>query len=533
MRRLSFSLSLAGLVAAGLAAPAWAEDGTASVGAAPAADTGTGGDGAGGLPAKRAWIVKPSITLQETLTDHVNAGQDGSDGDLITRISPGVSVRSDTARVKFNLDYHLDALVYANNSDSNEIRHSLNTYTLGSFEAVENWLYVDLDGKIGQQYVSALGPQSPDQYGINDNLTQTYYFRISPYIKGKLGGFSDYQLRYDRAYTTSDSGQVSDTDTEMLSGMLSGDTPYAKLGWSIDGNLKRYSYSDGRDTESDSLRGMLIYNFDPQLNFRASVGRESNDFISLEKETYNTHGYGFDWRPTPRTDISAFREKRFFGYGHNISLKHRMKRIAVQFTDSRDTSALPNRLTAVGLGTIYDLLNSMLSSKFPDAAERAQATETLLAVWGIPPNTQVVGGFLTSQVTLQRRQELSVLLSGLRNTVTLSVNRTSNEGLSTLAGLGDDFDTYRNITQQGLAINWSHRLSPQSTLGISGTYTESTGRGTAGEDDASTTQLTATYTAKLGARTNGSLSVRRSDFSGSTSSDYTEHAVVGTLSMTF
>ncbi len=64
---------------------------------------------------------------------------------------------------------------------------------------------------------------------------------------------------------------------------------------------KAIDYTLGRKTESDHLRGRLTYRVDPQLRLSASLGRESNDYLSLSKQTWNTSGYGADWSPTERT----------------------------------------------------------------------------------------------------------------------------------------------------------------------------------------------------------------------------------------
>ncbi len=89
-------------------------------------------------------------------------------------------------------------------------------------------------------------------------------------------------------------------------------------------------------------------------------------------------------------------------------------------------------LATVGLGNIYDLLFSQMASSIPDQAARAIFVNNLLLQNGIAPNVQVNAGFLSSQVTVMRRQELSYVLLGVRNTLTLAVNRTRNDSLGTL-----------------------------------------------------------------------------------------------------
>lgn len=484
-----------------------------------------------GSPAGRAWNIVPSVTVQETFTDNVAPGQGTKTGDQITEISPGIRLDGNTARLKMHLDYHLSELLYAQGTRGSQTQHSLNSF--GTLEAVEKLLFVDVNGGISRQNISAFGVQSPSYYSDNNNSTETKFFRISPYLRGKAGSSADYEARYSRSFLRAKSSAGSDSDIQELQGRIQGDSPLTFLGWSADASRQKFDYSLGRRNESDRLRGQLIFRVDPQLRFSASLGRENNDFLSLSKQSWNTSGYGADWNPTERTQLSAFREKRFFGHGHNFSARHRLPRSAISYVDSRDISALPNQVGTVGLGNIFDLLFSQMTSSIPDRAARTAFVNNLLQQNGIAPNAQVNAGFLSSQVTVMRRQELSYALLGVRNTLTLAVNRTRNDSLGTLLVATDDFSNVSAITQQGFSASWSHQLSALSSLSVTGARSRSTGASTTSTVNPESTQksLSAGITTKLGAKTNGALTARRTETSGT--SPYTENAVVGSISVQF
>ncbi len=486
----------------------------------------------GGSAVSRAWNIVPSITVQETFTDNVAPGQATKTSDLITEVSPGVRVDGNTARLKMHFDYHLRELWYAQGTTGSQTQHALNSFA--TLEAVEKLLFVDVNGTISRQNISAFGVQSPNNYTDNANSTETRYFRISPYLRGNLGGVANYEARYTRSAVRAKSGGASDSDTQEWLGRVQGDTPLANLGWSADASRQKYDYTLGRKNESDRLRGQLVYRVDPQLRLSASLGRERNDFLSQSKQSTNTTGYGADWNPTERTQLSAFREKRFFGHGHNVSAKHRLPRSAVSYVDSRDISALPNQAGAVGLGNIFDLLFSQMASSIPDPAARTAAINSLLLQNGLSPNVQVNAGFLSSQVTIQRRQELSYVLLGARNTLTLAVNRTRNDSLSTLLVAGDDFSQVNAIAQKGFNVGWSHQLSALSSVNIVGALTRSAGIGGTSGVSLENTQksLSASLTTKLGARTNAAVTARRTEVDGSLT-PYTENAVIGSVSIQF
>jgi uncharacterized protein (PEP-CTERM system associated) len=286
------------------------------------------------------------------------------------------------------------------------------------------------------------------------------------------------------------------------------------------------------------LRGLFSYSVLPQFRVNLSAGRESNNYASVDQESTNTHGYGFDWNPTERTQISVFKEKRFFGDGHNIRLSHRFPMSSISFTDTRDVSVLPNQFATSGLGTAYDffypLFSQLCAQDFAGTPSQSQIDNCVMNKFtsrGIQPNTQVTGGFLTSRATIQRSQQLALALFGARNSITLLVNRNESQSVLASNALNDDFNKNSSIRQQGLSLNFSHRLSELSSLNLLASRQESTGNGAATTKTTSTTYQVNVST-KLGAKTTGSMSARRSEFD-STATPYTENALVGTVSFTY
>jgi uncharacterized protein (PEP-CTERM system associated) len=357
-----------------------------------------------------------------------------------------------------------------------------------------------------------------------------------------LGGLVDYLLRYNLSTTRSDANLVSDTNISEWVGQLRGSTPFQALKWSIDASQQSTDYSRGRDTNADRIRAMLTYTVLPQFRVSASAGQEANNYASLDQETNSTHGYGFDWTPTERTKISAFRESRFFGDGHNFSFSHRFPRSSIRMSDTKDVSVLPNQFSSTGLGTVYDLYYQIYSNVEPYAsmdptikdAAVANVVNGILAQSGISPNTQVTSSFLSSRATIQRRQDLALALFGARNSITLIINRTESQSVLAATASNDDFSQSTLVKQQGISVNFTHRLSEITNLNALGSFQESKGSSTVGNGDlkTSTTTYQINVSSKLGAKTSGSLAARRSEFD-STTNPYTENALIGTLSFVY
>ena len=490
--------------------------------------------GLAALPAVAGeWTITPSISLQETATDNVKLDRNRK-SDLITDISPGIKIDGRGGRVNLRFDYRMHNLFYANDSSRSNIQNSLNA--LGTIEALENWFFIEASGSISQQSVSAFGGATNSSVNTNSgsNTTETSTYRLSPYFRGTLGSFADYQLRYNLSTSSSKAGGTYDTDTREIVGRLAGLTTYARLGWALDASSQEVEYGNGRKSEADRLRGVLTYHYDPQFRMLLIGGREANDYLSLDKESHTIKGVGFEWAPTERTKISASRESRFFGDSNSISFSHRTGGTAWKYSQSKDATSSPNQQSGVGLGTYYDLFFNMFASAIPDPNARAAYVNALLLSSGISPAAQLQGGFLTSGVTLQQRRELSFALLGVRNTVTFAATQSESQNLSQGAGtgllIGTDFANVQNIRQRGLSVNWSHNLTGLSTL--AGGISKLKSKGSGGNElETDQTMYTLNFLTKLGPKTSAGLGARRVVVDGSTS--YTENALTGSLSHQF
>lgn len=483
------------------------------------------------------WTITPSVAVRETATDNARLSDTNKESDLISDITPGILVEGVGGRSKLRFDYQMHNLVYASDSSRNKTQHALNAF--GTLEALEDWFFIDASGTISQQSISPFGgaPSSGVNTNGNDNSTETSTYRLSPYFRGTLGGFADYQLRYNLTTTSSAASQANDSDTKELVGTLKGVTALASLGWSVDASSQEVNFDNGRSNEADRLRGVLTYQINPQFRVSLIGGRESNDYLTIDKESYTTKGAGFDWSPTERTLVSASREDRFFGKSNTFSVSHRTAGSAWKYTETKDANVQTNQ-QSVGLGTNFDLLygifrNDKSLSSLSDA-EITTLVNALLLANGIPPSAQVQGGFLTNAVTLQHRRQLSFALLGSRNTVTFTASRSESENLSGGVGtgilVGTDFVDVRNVRQRLISVNWSHKLTGMSSLVGTVSRLNSTG---SGNTSLETTQQTYSldFTTKLGPNTSAGFGARHIVVDGTT--NYTENALTGVLSHRF
>jgi uncharacterized protein (PEP-CTERM system associated) len=487
------------------------------------------------------FIIKPRITLTETWSDNVllGSGNNGKESGFITELAPGLRVDANTARLKAHFDYTLFENFYSASSGTNQTRNALNTF--GTLEAVSNWLFLDFSGIIAQQAISAFGPQSPSGAYVNSNSTETSNYRLSPYIRGLIAGTVNYSLRYDWSSMKSNSSNVSNIDMSNWAGQLSSGTPFLNLKWSVDATQQSTTYSAGRSTDADRIYGTGTYTIVPQFRVSLSGGRESNNYASQDMLSHTTYGYGFDWSPTERTEISAFKEHRFFGDGHRYSLSHRFPLSSIRYSDTKDVSVLPNQFMSVGMGTVFDQFYQICSQQLTGLTTNPTQLNQLATAcanntasqFGISPNTPVVSSFLSSQATVQRSQQLALVFQGARNVLSVRFNRNANQMILAADAVNSNLpvNNINSIVQRGFAINLAHNLSSITNLSLMASRQKSTGTGS-GAQEATTSMYQANLNTKLGAKTTGGVTIRHTEFDNTTNS-FTENAIIGTVSVIF
>ncbi|APW45068.1 TIGR03016 family PEP-CTERM system-associated outer membrane protein [Rhodoferax antarcticus] len=473
------------------------------------------------LPLPAAWAqdtartisIVPRVSVTETLTNNVALQGNNPQSDQITEVSPGIRISIQGARLKTYFDYSLNEIYYAQGSSGTRQQNALNTF--GTLEAIDNWAYLDFSGNISQQAISAFGTQSVNNTAINANQTEVANYRLSPYVKGRFGSFANYEARITRSVTSADNATASNTASTNSVVRVSNASAFRSLGWAADVARQQVSYNAGRATESDNYSLGLTYAITPQVNVSANAGQESNNYTSLDKQSYNTSSVGLNWRPSERTTLSAVSGKRSFGNTHNWSFEHRSARTLWRFSDSRDVSVTPNQNGYVGIGTNNALLVGQLATPPSNA---------------INPTNPVVNSFLISGVSLQRRQDLSFSLLGIRDTITFFLTRTESSRLDTVTSAVDSLSNGATVNQDGFSVNYSHRLTPDYTLGALLSRQNTSGGTTAQETTLKS--LNVNLTGKVGQKTAASLGLRRV-VSDNLTNPYTETAVTGNLNVQF
>lgn len=473
--------------------------------------------------------LESSLRVSETVTDNAGLRQSGAGKtDWITQISPSVRLIANGSRVNGNLSVGVNSAFYAN--DSAPQSNNLTLGGSGKVNLVDNRAYVDVFGSISRQSASAFGPRGADTVTGTSNQAEVRTFSVSPYLLGRFGSTGSVELRYALMQTESDSSALSKTQSDTWTLNASDSRASALLGWGLNIRDSRSDVTDRGAVNQRSGRLTGFVNLDPQFTLRLIGGAESNNFGGSNKRSTTIYGVGADWRPTPRTTVSGTVEDRFFGTGYMLNATHQTGRAA--FTGSFTKNVSSTSQTMLGAVSLYDLLMLQYSVKYPDINERSAVVRQLIDTNAAGQGGVIVGAqsVLANGFFLDRRFQLGVTFSGVRNTVSLIAFTSEHETLTERLAVTGNAAAGQNATTTGGTLMVSHSLSPltSANAAYSSILSQSSDRSLAASR---TNIVTAGLSTRFSSKTSGSLNIRSNKGSGSSS--YSENALIGAVAIQF
>ncbi|MCB1994713.1 MAG: TIGR03016 family PEP-CTERM system-associated outer membrane protein [Rhodoferax sp.] len=474
--------------------------------------------------------VTPALSVTQTLTDSYRAKGatvgDGRSSEAITSISPGLRVTSRAGRVQGVFDYGLIGVLHARDSTANEIQHRLSAS--GRAELVPNHLDLNASASISRQPTSAFGVQSVDGSLTANNQSDVRTLSLQPVLRGVLGGVVAVQAS-GTASRTDGGSQVGSRSTG-ASLTLSPAAAGRVISWSLTGSRQISDFEGGRKTTTDRAIASVIVRPDAELQVSVRGGVERSDLASLESRESENYGAGILWTPTPRTRVSIDGDRRQFGDAHQVALEHRFRRSVWRYSDSRSVNDGSTSNSAGSQITAYALFFELFASQEPDPVARDLLVRSFLERNGVSPDTLLGGGgFVTGAVSIQRRQELSFALSGVRTTFTAAVFQTTSERGDTLSSADDDLAT-GPVRQRGLSVSVTHRLTPTTGLNFNVSSQRSRSLAAAGRNNLDSVALG--WNSRLSRQSTLSLNVRHAEYDSDTE-PYTENAVTAAFSTRF
>jgi uncharacterized protein (PEP-CTERM system associated) len=477
------------------------------------------------------WTVVTGISAQETYTDNVRLEpKSQAESDLVSDIAPYIQLHGEGARLKLDFIYSPHLLLYANNPEQDGVSHSLNARSKA--ELVENLFFLDADARVAQDFVSPFGSTQSDLSTINQNRVETYSARLSPYLKGNFGPDLTWQARNDTTWNAVSGNAYG--DSQQINWSASLQTPVRLFGSRTEFQRNEL-HADQQPTRVEDVARTYLY-FRPitSITFSAIGGYEQNNY-SLQETKNAIYGAGIDWNPSPLDSASATWEHRYFGSSYQVALNHRTRLTAWNITASRGASSYPQELLNLPPGNTAALLDTLLTSRFPDPAEREAAVQDIIRRTGLPPFLAAQQTVFTQQIFLFEREQASFAILGVRNTLTFTAFRTTEQQITEqlAVDIGDALATSEQITTRGFSAALAHSLTGFST--ITGVYFHSRSESNLNASASTQDRFDLRWTHRLSPKTNVFTAARyvRFNSEGTTFAGYEERAVLAGIDHIF
>lgn len=485
------------------------------------------------VPAAHAQLmqVEPAIGAEVTLSDNGNQGPSGrEEADLALEVRPELWLRYQTSRLRAHGVLGATATTYVGGERTGTVYPSINLG--GTLQALRDFLYVDADVVASRQYANPFAPRSSSG---DSNAYSSYAYRIAPYVQGELPQWRlRYLLRNDFHWTRTSGDSLSafygDQRDDGFQWRVRGElatTGERRLGATYQYQRDYLKYPNQPEFVIEVGRAIASYRVTETLTVNARGGYEWEVFPDSEGSGPIVGG-GFSWRPTPRSDFTAWWEDRFFGSSWDARLSHRTPWLAASLNSSRLLSYGTQSLFNIPrTENVFTSLDAILTTRVPDPIERSQAVRDLIAVAGLPPTLATPVPILSRRVDLQQAHSVSIGLLGARNSLVADAYYLTREGITAEGEpLPGPFRLFTDETQRGASVTASHRLARADSISLTQLWQRTEGT-TLIENNAETTQWTTRlqYNRQLRPRTTAYAGVRHVDYASNVFPGFTENAV--------
>ncbi|MFC1747501.1 TIGR03016 family PEP-CTERM system-associated outer membrane protein [Pseudomonadota bacterium] len=251
------------------------------------------------------WTLQPEVFVQESYSDNLLASpvSQVKDDGFVTEVSPSIQVTAEGRRLQLKGEYTLQGLYYSS-GDYGDVYH--NRFALDAdSELVEDWLYLGVDGTLGQQQLSTSGTIAAD------NLTPTATGRgdvqstvIVPRIYHEFARdflidaeFSEERVRYEGSAV--DDARLKDANVYVNS--IEG---LRRLGWGLGYNRSQRWSADSLSSEQESVSGNLDYRLTSSVKANLYGGKEEGLVTGATPFSEGSYwSAGATWSPTPSLSL--------------------------------------------------------------------------------------------------------------------------------------------------------------------------------------------------------------------------------------
>lgn len=522
--------------AAGSDAPA-SELPDASTRAAAALGVARAASGAAGTLAPgvddRTWIREARLEAVVTATSNGAGRPKGfEETDVLIALEPGLRVRRRSADFSLDLDGTLDLTYSTNGTRRNRAFPVLRAEAKATL--VERFLFLDAFAGVRQTEIDPYSGRG--DAGSTDNLRTSAIYRISPRIEYQFTPRVGLLARIDDSVTKYSGNAAANLETREALVRVEGRPEPLGFGLELTRADTVYDASDLGDWTLDSARANVDFAFDGQFIVGLIGGVDRSDF-ALSSHTDSIAGMRFRWSPSPRTQLDATVERRFFGNSWNGGFQHRMPWLAVSVRTQREPITSTGSLGAAAEGqNLGEFLDAILTTRFPDPIQRAALVESLITSRGLESTLANAISVLADYAQLRTGGDVTLVLLSPRDVLSVSFylqvlrQLTRTDGSDILQG------TFAADSRQtGTRLEYNHRLTPISSLGLAARWSRISGLGARKNDTTHDASYRLAWSLALSPRSDFSLGAqyRRVKTNTTAGTSFTDFAVFTGLAHRF
>lgn len=334
-------------------------------------------------------------------------------GDFVFEITPYLTAESQSARLNYKVDYAMANLYRIRSGDSILGRQRLSGNVTASIAG--DWLWVDAAGQIANTFADLFGPLSSDPNVSFVNSAQVRSFSVSPYVRSRLGGFVDATLRYglqfnDASRNVPEQSKINNTFSANLSGAQSDGQNW---NWSWGGEYQVRKFGNV-NVERKFSSGSIFWVPTPSVRLSGTAAFDQIDgLIARNGDRQGLGGgFGLDWSPLDRTNISFQALRRYYGNSGQASISHSSSWIVFSANYSKGVSgSVDSSIFSIDPGSVFS--RGLITA---NPVYLSLIAQNLRLGYGIP----YAAGIIEDTYIQQQQAGASLGLVGIRNSLTFN-----------------------------------------------------------------------------------------------------------------
>lgn len=296
----------------------------------------------------------PQLELRGVYSDNLFLTDNNKQSDFVTVVSPGINIVSDGARARFNFTYILQGLLYASESEFNDINNRL--AGSGNIELYKDHLFLDVDGTVGQENIANFGARQQDNINVFGDRRDVSIYTISPYWLQRYGNYADIELRLRHNEIDIADDDLNDTIEDQFLASVTSGRRFARLEWELYAEATNVSFGQGPDSKFNEISGEVAYLINARYAVFGTLGYEDNDFpttsnMDLSGSIWNV---GARWTLGPRTRMELSYGERFFGANVFFDLQHTSRRTTWILNYSKEATLASEQIARRGAFAVVD-----------------------------------------------------------------------------------------------------------------------------------------------------------------------------------